>query len=203
MRSITFASAGLALLALLLAPMASSAQVCGPLDDPMSAKCSKSGPRQRLDPPQVPGLQHPQTPPKHYPSAVLPLNGEGKRACALMDSESGRCVIHNPTPEEYDSAVQTGIDAARAAMGIQRDALDRAAAQGVFPGGSGSPFSPGGGGSPFSPGGAGAVGAGSAAPGGKSTAAGCVSRNIAILERTGQALTMTLLREVGQACGVR
>jgi hypothetical protein len=179
-----------AALILSLAPAPAAAQSCGPLDDPMSDKCAR-GNSGSLSLPSAPGPVSPVTG-RPYPSGVQPAYG-GVKACAMIDSESKRCIMNKVTPEEYESAMSSGIAAARSAMAIQSDVYAR-----VY----GTPGEAG----PLGMLVPGLTGTGAAA-GGPPVAAGgvaaCIQRFVAALEALGQQVGQAQLMEAGRACGVR
>lgn len=80
----------------------------------------------------------PQTPPGARTSGNLrrdDLNsgppGAGQMVCAFYDRTTQKCLTQRPNTQAYDSAVQTGIEAAMMGMQIQQDALHRARMMGI------------------------------------------------------------------------
>lgn len=51
--------------------------------------------------------------------------------CAFYDRTTQKCLTQRPNTQAYDSAVQTGIEAAMMGMQIQQDALHRARMMGI------------------------------------------------------------------------
>lgn len=118
-RSITL---GLVLAAIV--PGAVWAQGCGLLADPNDPKC-KAGTGQVPATGAQPGIggnQAGQEP------------GMGQQVCAFFDTRTNRCLTLRPNTKQYDSAVQTGIEAAMMGMQIQQDALYRAGQMGILGG---------------------------------------------------------------------
>jgi len=102
---------------------------CGMLADPNSPACrsgTASPPSQRGSPAAAPAAGA-SGPAGHAP-------GRGQQVCAFFDRTTNRCLTVRPNTADYDSAVQTGIDAAMMGMQIQQDAIHRAGQMGVLGG---------------------------------------------------------------------
>jgi len=117
-----------AFVALIAAGASSSAQPskCS-LVDPNQPGCAQaSTPGPSIPPTPVPPLSRESVPGVgRYPNGVAPLDASGRRECATFDTVAKRCLAFKNTPEEYESAIQTGIRAAHSAMGIQQDIQQR------------------------------------------------------------------------------
>ncbi|ABM96940.1 hypothetical protein [Methylibium petroleiphilum] len=118
----------LAISGALFGPSVAQAQTCGLLADPNNPAC-KGGTAS----PATPGAAAPAaaaataTDPRQAP-------GMGQKVCAFFDTKTNRCLTVRPDTKAYDSAVQTGIEAAMMGMQIQQDAIYRAGQMGVLGG---------------------------------------------------------------------
>lgn len=118
----------LAIAGALFGPSVVQAQTCGLLADPNNPACKG-------------GTASPATAGAAAPAAVgaAPADprqapGMGQKVCAFFDTKTNRCLTVRPDTKAYDSAVQTGIEAAMMGMQIQQDALHRAGQMGVLSG---------------------------------------------------------------------
>lgn len=98
------------------------AQTCGILSDPNDPACKA-------------GTSTPVTSADRAAAAAAGKQpGKGQKVCAFFDTATNRCLTMRPDTKDYDSAVQTGIQAAMMGMQIQHDALYEAGQAGVLAG---------------------------------------------------------------------
>lgn len=132
-----FVIAVLAIAASFFAPDDSQAQACGALADPNNPAC-RGGTGQLPSAVPTPAGAAAQA----AGARPAPEPGAGQFVCAFFDARTKRCLTVRPNTKDYDSAVQTGIEAAMMGMQIQQDAIYRAGQMGVlggFGGGQGQP----------------------------------------------------------------
>ncbi len=138
--------------------MASSALAqtrCSVLADPNSTvgqNCRTPITFNRPQPAELPSLATPPIAPQASGQAVSPWQspggrqvpegqqpGRGQFVCAVLEPGTGRCLTMRPNTKDYDSAVQTGVEAAMMGMQVQADAIRRAQEMGLMPPGMPQP----------------------------------------------------------------
>lgn len=87
--------------------------------------------------PGATGLPRPLAGGRQVPEGQQP--GRGQFVCAVVEPGTGRCLTMRPNTRDYDSAVQTGVEAAMMGMQVQADAIRRAQEMGLVPPGMAQP----------------------------------------------------------------